>query len=91
MDISVQLDTNKGNVLHWPPMAGSTVSSSNTVLCTKLYHESAKVYSSTVEEWRNEQSLKITEGYKPKNIYTGNETGLFFRLPPTTTRRKKMQ
>jgi hypothetical protein len=72
-------------------MAGSTVSGSNAASCTKLYWQSAEVCSSTVEEWRKEQSLKITEGQKPKNIYNGNKTGLFFRLAPTTTRRTKIQ
>jgi hypothetical protein len=38
-----------------------------------------------VEEWRKEQLLKIFEGYKPKNIYNAEETGLFFRLPPNKT------
>jgi len=59
IDTLDQLDTNKGNMMHWFIMAGSTASSSNTVLCTKLYKESAKVYSSTVEEWRKGQVLKL--------------------------------
>jgi hypothetical protein len=33
-----------------------------------------------VEEWRKEHLPKIIEGYEPKNIYNGGETGLFFRL-----------
>jgi hypothetical protein len=41
--------------------------------------------SSTVEEWRKEQLLRIFEGYEPKNIYIVDETGLFFRLPPNKT------
>jgi hypothetical protein len=40
---------------------------------------------SAVGEWRKEQLLKITEGYKPKNIYNADETGLSFRLPPVGT------
>jgi len=59
IDTLDQLDTNKGNMPHWPTMAGSTVSSSNIVLCIKLYQESAKVYSSTVEKWRKGQVLKL--------------------------------
>jgi hypothetical protein len=59
IDTLAQLDTNKDNMLHWPTMAGLTVSSSNTVLCTKLYQESAKVYSSTVEELKKGQVLKL--------------------------------
>jgi len=58
-DTLAQLDTNKDNKLHWPTMAAPTVSSNNTVLCTKLYQESAKVYSSTVEEWRRGKVLKL--------------------------------
>jgi hypothetical protein len=61
-------------------MAGSTVSSSNTALCVKLYKESAKV-----GEWRKEQLLKITKGYEPKNIYNAHETGLYISLPPNKT------
>jgi hypothetical protein len=34
-----------------------------------------------MREWRNEQLLKISEVYKPKNIYNADETLLFFRLP----------
>jgi len=59
IDTLAQLDTNKANMLHWSTMAGSTVSSSNTVLCTKLYQESAKVYSSTAKERRKRQVLKL--------------------------------
>jgi hypothetical protein len=29
--------------------------------------------------------LKITEGYKPQNIYNTNENGIFFRLLPNKT------
>jgi hypothetical protein len=47
--------------------------------------ECKSVDSSTVEEWRKEQLLKIFEGYEPKNIYNADETGLFFRLPPNKT------
>jgi hypothetical protein len=47
--------------------------------------ECKSVDSSTVEERRKEQILKIFEGYKPKNIYNADETGLFFRLPPNKT------
>jgi hypothetical protein len=43
------------------------------------------VDSSTVEEWRKEQLLKIFEGYEPKNIYNADETVPFFRLPPNKT------
>lgn len=34
-----------------------------------------------MEEWRNEQLLKIIEVYKPKNIYNVDGTLLIFRLP----------
>jgi hypothetical protein len=47
--------------------------------------ECKSVDSSTVEEWRTEQLLKLFEGYEPKNIYNVDETGLFFRLPPNKT------
>jgi hypothetical protein len=43
------------------------------------------VASSTMEDWRREQLLKITEVYKPKNIYNTEGTGLFFSLPPNKT------
>jgi hypothetical protein len=36
-------------------------------------------------EWRKEQLLKIIEGYDNKNIYSADETGLFFRLTPNKT------
>jgi hypothetical protein len=55
------------------------------MLLMKLYCESAEVYSSTMEDWRREQLLKITEFYKPKNIYNADWTGLFFRIPPNKT------
>jgi hypothetical protein len=38
-----------------------------------------------VGKWRKEQLLKIIEGYKPKNIYNANETGLLFMLPSNET------
>jgi hypothetical protein len=38
-----------------------------------------------VEDWRREQLLKISEVYKPKNIYNADYTGLFFRIPPNKT------
>jgi hypothetical protein len=47
--------------------------------------ECKSVDSSTVEEWRKEQLLKIIEGYKPKNIYNADETELLFRLPTNET------
>jgi hypothetical protein len=59
IDTLAQLNTNKDNKLHWPTMAGPTVSSSNIALCTKLYQESEKVYSSTVEKWRRGKVLKL--------------------------------
>jgi len=34
-----------------------------------------------VVEWTKERALKIVEGYKPKNIYNADETGLCCRLP----------
>jgi hypothetical protein len=64
-------------------MTGSTVSSSDAVLCMKLYQESAKGVDSTVGERRKEQLLKTMEG--SKNIYNADQTGLFFRLPPNKT------
>jgi hypothetical protein len=88
IDTLAQLDANKGKMLHWSTMAGSTVSSSNTVLCTKLYQESAKVYSSSMEK---ETGTQTTKGYKTMIIYNSNETELLFWLPPTTTRRKEIQ
>jgi hypothetical protein len=44
-----------------------------------------KTVSGTLQQWGNwkkEQLLKIIEGYKPKNIYNADETGLSFRLLP---------
>jgi hypothetical protein len=38
-----------------------------------------------VGQWRRKQLLKITKGYKPKNIFNADETGLFFRHPPDET------
>jgi hypothetical protein len=38
-----------------------------------------------MREWRNEQLLKITECYKPQNIYNADETEHFFRLPTNKT------
>jgi hypothetical protein len=62
------------------------ISSNNTVLCVQnCIGIEQFADSSTVQELRKLQSLKITEGYKPKNIYNANETGLFFRLLPNKT------
>jgi hypothetical protein len=47
--------------------------SKRTLMCT------------AVEVWRNEQLLKVIEGYKPENMYSCNEAGLFFVLPPNKT------
>ena len=54
----------------------------NRVLYTKLYQESTKVglvnsggMGKGTDTWNS----------KPKNIYNGDETGLFFRLPPNRT------
>jgi hypothetical protein len=44
-----------------------------------------RLHTSTIGELRKEQSLKITECNKPKNINNINETGLFFRLLPNKT------
>jgi hypothetical protein len=53
-------------------MAG-LMDSKRTLLCT------------AVEVWRNEQLLKVIEGYKPENMCSCNEAGLFFMLPPNKT------
>jgi hypothetical protein len=90
IDILAQLDTNKGNMLHWPTMAGWTVSSCNTVLCAKLYQESASVLFNS-RGMAKGTGTQITEGYKPMIIYNSNESGLFFWLPPTMTRWKEIQ
>jgi hypothetical protein len=47
--------------------------------------ECKNVDSSTEEEWRKEQLLKIFDVYELKNIYNADESGLFFRLPPNKT------
>jgi hypothetical protein len=41
--------------------------------------------SSAVVAWRKEQLLKISGGFKPKDIYNADETGLFFRFPHNKT------
>jgi hypothetical protein len=56
----------------------------------KTVLEECKSVLSTMEKWRKEQLLKITEGYKPKVISYDNDTELFFRLSPTKTRRKEI-
>ena len=63
-------------------MAGSTAASRSTVLYTKLYWDSAKlqVDSSTLEKWRRKQLLKITDCCESKNVYNGDEAGLFSGL-----------
>jgi hypothetical protein len=38
----------------------------------------------TVEEWKKEL-LKIIERYESKNLFSADETGLFFRLPSNKT------
>jgi hypothetical protein len=57
----------------------------HSVVYKTVSGECKSVDSSTVEEWRKEQLLKISESYKPMNIYNADETGLFFRLPPNKT------
>jgi hypothetical protein len=37
-----------------------------------------------MEEWKKE-SHKIIEHYRPKNLYSADETGLLFRLPSNKT------
>jgi hypothetical protein len=56
------------------------------VLCEKtVLAECKSIDSSTIGQWRKEQLLRITEGYKCKNIYNADDTGLFSRLPPNKT------
>jgi hypothetical protein len=57
----------------------------HSVVYKTVLGECKNVDSSTVEEWRKEQLLRIFEGYKSKNIYNAEEIGLFFRLPPNKT------
>jgi hypothetical protein len=42
----------------------------------------SSVGSSAVGECRKEQLLKIIDGDEHKNTDNGDETGLFYRLPP---------
>jgi hypothetical protein len=57
----------------------------HSVVYKTVSEECKSVDSSTVEEWRKEQLLKIFYCYEPMNIYNADETGLFFRLPPNKT------
>ena len=38
----------------------------------------------TVEQWKKDLS-SVIEGYKPKDIFNCNETGLFFKMMPNKT------
>jgi hypothetical protein len=67
-------------------MAGLTVSSSYTVLCTKLYQDSAKVWLFKSGGNGERQLLIITGGYEPMNINNVDETRVVFRLPLNKTR-----
>jgi hypothetical protein len=54
----------------------------DTVVHRPVSRECRTVGSSAVEVWRIEQLLKVIEGYGPENMYSGDEAGLFFMLPP---------
>lgn len=54
----------------------------NRVLYTKFYQESTKV---GLVNGGGMGKGTDTWNWKPKNIYNGDETGLFFRLPPNRT------
>jgi hypothetical protein len=56
-----------------------------TVVYETILEGSTGVDSSTVEIWRKEQLLKNAEVYGPKNIYSTDETRLFFTLPRNKT------
>jgi hypothetical protein len=57
----------------------------DTVVYRPASGECRTVGSSAVEVWRNEQLLKVIEGYEPENMYVDDEAGLFFMLPPNKT------
>jgi hypothetical protein len=47
--------------------------------------ESLIVNPKTVMDWRSEELLKIINGYKLKDIFNVDETGLFYNLKPSKT------
>ena len=49
-----------------------------------LSGESASVNEKTVEQWKEDLS-SVIEGYKPKDIFNCDETGLFFKMMPNKT------
>jgi hypothetical protein len=57
----------------------------DTVVYRPVSGEYRTVGSSAVVVWRNEQLLKVIEGYEPENMSSCDEAGLFFMLPPNKT------
>ncbi|XP_025420185.1 tigger transposable element-derived protein 6-like isoform X1 [Sipha flava] len=56
----------------------------HNIVWHKIYGELNSVDVKNVDEWNVKLKL-IIEGYEPKNIYSGDETGLFFRALPSKT------
>jgi hypothetical protein len=61
-----------------PMMAGSAISSSHMMLCSRKRVPTCDSW--TMVERRKECVLMLTEDYHPNNIYFADETGLPFRL-----------
>ncbi|XP_022169931.1 tigger transposable element-derived protein 6-like [Myzus persicae] len=56
----------------------------HNIVWYQICGESNSVDVQNVDEWKVKLKL-IIEGYEPKNIYNGDETGLFFRALPSKT------
>ncbi|CAI6367554.1 unnamed protein product [Macrosiphum euphorbiae] len=56
----------------------------HNIVWHQICGESNSVDVKNVDEWKVKVKL-IIEGYEPKNIYNGDETGLFFRALPSKT------
>ena len=52
----------------------------------KLCGESEEVDAATVNGWRKEQLKSLLEKYEPDDIFTADETALYYKLLPDKSR-----
>ena len=55
------------------------------IVFKKVCGESKAVNTEDTDQWRNDILPKLLEGYRPKDVFNADETGIFWRLLPDKT------
>lgn len=57
----------------------------HSIVCRAICGESASVDDEIVDDWAAQKLPKLIKGYKMRDIYNADESGLFYRLLPNRT------